>query len=405
MAALDGIRVVDFSRYLSGPTLTMLLADLGADVIKVEPLPAGDPARQAGPFDGTESAYYLASNRNKRSLAVDLKRAEGRQLCLALSERADVLVQNFKPGVIEAMGLGYAELRARNPRLVYCSLSGFGQRPPGAELPGFDQTAQAMSGLMSVTGTPQTGPLRVGIAVVDSVTVVFGAVGILAALIERERTGTGQAVETSLMEAALALMSYQAQKYLSLGEVAGQDGNDHPLMFPQGTFATGRGAVTLACGNQRMWRRLCEVLGMTDLADDPRFTDNAARMRNRVELRRHIEAALAGAAAEEWIPRINAAGIPCSPVLDVAQALNHPITAALRMVEETEHPALGPIRLLGQAVKLERGRQGWLRRPPPLLGEHTVEVCRELGYGDPQIQALLDAGAIAAPAPLARRML
>jgi crotonobetainyl-CoA:carnitine CoA-transferase CaiB-like acyl-CoA transferase len=394
VAALDGLRVLDFSRYLSGPTLTMLLADLGADVVKVETLPQGDPARLSGPFHESESVYYMASNRNKRSLAVDLRKQEGKEICLRLADRADVFVQNFRPGVVEDMGFGYGTLSERNPRLVYCNISGFGMRPPGSDFPGFDQTAQAMSGLMSVTGTAATGPLRVGIAVADSSTGVFGAVGVLAALLEREHTGKGQVVDASLMESMLTLMSYQAQKYLSLGEIPGQDGNDHPLMFPQGTFPARTGMLTLASGNEKMWARLCDVLDLRDLVDDPRFVDNSARMANRVELRRFIEEALAARDANEWIPLINDAGVPCSPVLDMGQALDHPFTASLEMVQEVDHASLGSLRILGQAVKLEHSEDEWLVHPPPLLGQHSIEVCRELDYDEDRIEALLATGVI-----------
>jgi crotonobetainyl-CoA:carnitine CoA-transferase CaiB-like acyl-CoA transferase len=392
MAALDGIRVVDLTRYLSGPTFTMLLADLGADVVKVETLPTGDPARQSGPFDGAESVYYMASNRNKRSLALDLRRPEGLEACLRLVDRADVFVQNFRPGTADAMGLSAEELRRRNPRLIYVNISGFGTTGPGAGLPGFDQTAQAMSGLMSVTGTAETGPLRVGIAVADSATGVFAAVGVLAALHERDRTGRGGVVESSLMESMLTLMSYQAQKYLSLGVVPGQDGNDHPIMFPQGTFVTGAGAITLACGDERMWRRLCAALDLEALVDDPRFRDNAQRMAHRIELRVLLEKRLEERTAPEWIEHIGAAGVPCGPVLDLGQALTHPVTAGLRMVEEVAHPTLGPMRLLGQAVKVRGSEAGWLRAAPPLLGQHSREVLAELGYPEAEIHALLAAG-------------
>jgi crotonobetainyl-CoA:carnitine CoA-transferase CaiB-like acyl-CoA transferase len=395
MAAIDGLKVVDLTRYLSGPTLTMLLADLGADVVKVETLPTGDPARQSGPFHEEESVYYLASNRNKRSLAVDLRRDEGRELVLRLIDEADVFVQNYRPGTAEAMGLGAEEMRARNPGLIYVNISGFGTRPPGDALPGFDQTAQAMSGLMSVTGTEETGALRVGIAVSDSSTGVFAAVGVLAALHERDRTGKGAVVEASLMESTLTLMSYQAQKYLSLGVVPGRDGNDHPIMFPQGTFKTGEGSVTLASGNEKMWRRLCSALGLDHLAEDPRYVDNAARMANRGELRQTIEDVLAAKPASEWIPEINAAGVPCGPVLDLEQALNHPLTQALDMVETVEHRELGPMKVLGQAVKVEGSEKGWLRRSAPMLGEHSIEVARESGIGEAEIRRLLDAGVIA----------
>lgn len=399
MPALDGIRVVDFSRYLSGPTLTMLLADLGADVIKVETLPGGDPARESGPFCDGESVYYLVSNRNKRSLAINLRDPRGMQVCRQLLKDADILVQNFRPGVAERMGLGYEQLAAENKRLIYCSISGFGPQPPGSDLPGFDQTAQAMSGLMSVTGTAETGPLRVGIAVADSATGVFGALGVLAALHERSRTGKGQRVDCSLMESMMTLMSYQAQKYLSLNEIPGQDGNDHPLMFPQGTFEAADGRITIASGNEKMWSTLCQIVGLEHLVADPRFVDNAARMRNRVELRMLLEEALANRPAADWVERLNRAGIPSSPVLNVGQALTHPVAQALELVASVHHSSLGDINVLGTPVKLGGSREGWLRRPPPLLGEHSVELCREAGLSDQEIQRLAEEAVVAYPNP------
>jgi len=394
MGQLDGIRVVDLSRYLSGPTVTMLLADLGAEVVKVETLPGGDPARDSGPFHHGESVYYMASNRNKRSLAVDLRTPEGFDLVRRLTADADIVVQNFRPGTVEKMGLGYAQLSAANPRLVYCNVSGFGMEPPGSEFPGFDQTAQAMSGLMSVTGTEATGPLRVGIAVGDSVTGVFGAVGILAALYDRERTGRGQSVDVSLMESMLTMMSYQAQKYLSLGVVPGQDGNNHPIMFPQGTFQAADGPITLASGSEAMWRRLCTVLGLEELAEDARYADNAGRVAHRDELRRRIEERLASDTADAWMARINAAGVPSSPVLDVGEALEHPFTRQLRMVETVEHSRLGPMKVLGKVVKGSSHDDGWLRHPPPLLGQHSVEICREAGLTETQIDDLIERGVV-----------
>jgi crotonobetainyl-CoA:carnitine CoA-transferase CaiB-like acyl-CoA transferase len=392
MAALDRIRVVDVTRYLSGPSLTMLLADLGADVVKVEPLPGGDPARESGPFHGTESVYYLASNRNKRSIALDLHQPEGIEACRALIEDADVFVQNFKPGTAEAMGLGVEDLRRLNPLLVYVSISGFGQRPPGSELPGFDQTAQAMSGLMSITGTAQTGPLRVGIAIADSATGVYGAMGVLAALYERERTGAGATVEVSLMQSMLTMLSYQAQKYLSIGMVPGQDGNDHPIMYPQGTFRTGDGAITLACGNEKMWHELCDALELHAYENDRRFIDNAARMKHRAELRAIIEDVLAAKNTEDWLAIVGKSGVPCSPVLTVGEALDHPVTAGLEMIAHAEHPTLGTLKLLGQAVNITGSEKDWLRHAPPLLGEHTREVLAEAGYDADRIDALIAGG-------------
>lgn len=401
MAPLEGLRVIDLTRYLSGPTLTMLLADLGAEVIKVETLPHGDPARQSGPFHGTESVYYLASNRNKRSIAVDLRMADGRDIVYRLVERADVFVENFRPGTAVAMGFGAEELHRRNPGLVYASISGFGATGPGASLPGFDQTAQAMSGLMSVTGTEQTGPMRVGIAVSDSATGVFAAVGVLAALAERNRTGRGSVVDSSLMQSTLTLMSYQAQKYLSLGEIPGLVGNDHPIMFPQGTFLAADGAVTLASGNEKMWHRLCAALGIADLASDPRFHDNAARMANRVELRAILEGVLKAKPAAEWVEIINAAGIPCGPVLDVEQALTHPISDELQMVQRVHHPTLSDLKVLGPAITVTSctpaadETEGWLRYHPPLMGEQSVEILREAGYAPERIDELVASNVVA----------
>ncbi|MCM3850166.1 CoA transferase [Pseudonocardia sp. DR1-2] len=392
MGALDGVRVVDLTRYLSGPTLTMLLADLGADVVKVETLPNGDAARQSGPFTGGESVYYMASNRNKRSVALDLRSEAGAEALRRLISEADVFVENFKPGTVEKMGVGPEAMRELNPRLVYVSLSGFGQRPPGSELAGFDQTAQAMSGLMSVTGTPETGPLRVGIAVADSATGVFGAVGVLSALYERERTGQGTVVEGSLMQSMLTLLSYQAQKYLSLGVTPGQDGNDHPIMFPQGTFKTGDSAMTLACGNEKMWQRLCSALGKAEWEQDPRFASNADRMANRTELRKLIEEVLSGRTTEEWLDSVGAAGVPCGPVLTIPEALEHPITAGLGMVADVDHSALGTMRVLGQSVNVGSTDPGWLRRPAPMLGEHTEEVLTAAGYSPDEIDLMVVGG-------------
>jgi len=394
VGALAGIRVVDLSRYLSGPTATMLLADEGADVIKVESLPNGDPARESGPFHDGESVYYMSSNRNKRSLAVNLREPEGLALVRRLSAQADVFVHNFKPGTIEKMGLDPATLHVENPRLIHLSISGFGSRGPGKDLPGFDQSAQAMSGLMSVTGTAQTGPLRVGIAIGDSTAGVFGALGVVMALYERERTGLGRVVETSLIESLLSLMSYQAQKYLSLGEVAGQDGNDHPLMFPQGTFPTGDDPITLASGSEAMWRRLCDVLGAPELAADDRFGDNALRMKNRVVLRAALEERLRERPSAHWLEAINAAGIPASPIFRLDDALTSEFVSSLGMVAATNHTSIGPMRVLGKPVKVGIGEDGWLRRPPPLLGEHSGEICRELGMSEDEIQRLTESGVL-----------
>jgi crotonobetainyl-CoA:carnitine CoA-transferase CaiB-like acyl-CoA transferase len=404
VSVLQGVRVVDLTRYLSGPTLTMLLADYGADVIKVEKWPGGDPARESGPRAGTESVYYMASNRNKRSIALNMRSTEGLEICKRLISTADVLVENFRPGVAQKLGLGWTEVHAMNPRLVYCSINGFGSSGPGADVPGFDQTVQAMSGLMSVTGTPRTGPLRVGIAVADSVAGVFGAFGVAAALFKRDRTGVGLRVECSLMGSMLSLMSYQAQRYLSLQEMPGQDGNDHPLMFPQGTFKTGDGAITIASGNEQMWGRLCQALELGEFAEDERFVTNSERMENRVALRKLIEDRLRSGTSQHWMDVIQRSGVPCGPVLNMKEALEHPVTEALGMIGEVHHATIGHMRVLGRPVRMATDdspdAEEWLRLAPPVCGQHSVEICTELGILKGELEVLIENGVVGIPEPI-----
>jgi crotonobetainyl-CoA:carnitine CoA-transferase CaiB-like acyl-CoA transferase len=395
-APLSGIRVVDLTRYVAGPLMAMTLGDLGADVIKVETV-AGDPARESGPFLDGESTYYMASNHSKRGIALDLRDPRGKDLLLKIIDTADVFAENFRPGTAAAMGLSYATLHARNPRLVYVSISGFGDTDAGRDMPGFDQTVQAMSGLMSVTGTDETGPLRVGIAVCDSVTAAFAAVGTLAALVERASTGEGTLVQATLMQSALAIINYQAQNALSTGVAPTRNGNDHPIMFPQGTFKAGDSAVTIASGNEKMWRKLCTVLGLDELAEDPRYADNAGRMQHRKELRRLLEQVLATRPAARWIELINQAGIPAGPVLDIRQALDHPTTRALGLVQQVEHATLGPIDVLGKAVRVGDD-DPHIHRPAPLLGQHSLEVLSELGIPASEIETLIAEGVVVHPA-------
>ena len=394
MSTLHGIKVLDLSRYIAGPTASMMLADQGADVTKVESLPVGDPSRQSGPFQDGHSVYFMSANRNKKSLALNMRSPEAAAILRRLADEADVLIENFKPGTAEKMGLGCDELLKTNPGLVYCSITGFGTGPQGQSMAGFDQNAQGMSGLMSVTGTEETGPLRVGVPTADTVTGLIASFAITSKLMERERTGLGGRVSTSLMQSANFLLTYQAQKYLSMGIVAGREGNDHPLLFPQGTFRTGDGYLTIASGNEKMWRQLCTAMGLEELAEHPDFHNNEMRMKNKLELRRRMEEVLAAHGSAHWISTISAAGVPCGEVLGVDEVYSHPIAEELRLAETVEHTALGPMRVLGRPA--DTGNAYWLHSAPPMLGEHNAEVLAALGYTPEQIEALDDAGVLGA---------
>ena len=392
MSALDGLVVLDLSRYIAGPTASMMLADQGAEVIKVEPVPLGDPSRQSGPFDNGHSVYFMSANRNKRSLAVDLRSPEGMAAVKKIAATADVLIENFKPGTTEKMGIGADQLLEINPGLVYCSISGFGDGPVGSTMAGFDQNAQGMSGLMSVTGTGETGPMRVGVPVADSTTGLIASFAILAKLHERGRTGAGGVVSTSLMQSTNFLLTYQAQKYLSLGLVAVGEGNDHPLLFPQGTFATRDGYVTIASGNERMWRELCTALGLEELAEDALYATNEGRLINKRELRRLMEQKLVARDSSEWMPLINEAGVPCGPVLGIDEAFEHPIADELKLAETVQHAELGEIRVLGRPAVT--GDEPWLRSAPPTLGQHSAEILAEYGVSDVEIDEMRLRGSI-----------
>lgn len=392
MATLSGIRVLDLSRYIAGPTASMMLADQGAEIIKVESLPIGDPSRQSGPFDDGQSVYFMSANRNKKSLALNMRSPEARSILRRLADQADVLIENFKPGTAEGMGLGFEELQKTNPRLIYCSISGFGAGPLGRSMAGFDQNAQGMSGLMSVTGTEETGPLRVGVPIADTVTGLIASFAITSKLMERERTGSGGVVRTSLMQSANFLLTYQAQKFLSLGIVAGREGNDHPLLYPQGTFRTQDGYLTIASGNEKMWRQLCGAMGLEDLAEHPSFATNEARLRNKTELRQRMEEVLTNQSASFWIKTISEAGVPCGEVLGIDEVYTHPIAEELRLAESVDHTLLGPMKVLGRPANT--GSENWLRTAPPMLGEHNTEILQWLGFTAEEIAELGENGVL-----------
>jgi formyl-CoA transferase len=372
----------------------MWLGDLGADVLKIENPEHGEDGRASGPpfFDGV-SAFFLSANRNKRSVALDVKRAEGQHLFRRLAETADVVVENFRPGVMDALGIGYATLSSINPRLIFCSISGFGAAGPFADRPGLDQIIQGTSGLMSITGFEGGEPVRVGIPIADLLTGLFGAYGILAALQARERTGRGQVVTTSLLESMVGMLTFQAIRYLNGGGVPPPAGNYHPINAPYGVFRTADGYVTLGATGEKRWRKFCELLGADEWRVDPRFATNGARFENRHELAELIGQKLQARSSDEWERVFNAEGIPCGPIYRLDQALDHSQVRDRQMVVERPHPALGVVRLLGLPVKLS-STPGDVWRIPPDLGEHTDEVLREIGLSDEDLRRLRADGVI-----------
>jgi crotonobetainyl-CoA:carnitine CoA-transferase CaiB-like acyl-CoA transferase len=377
---LEGLVVADFSRVLAGPFATMLLGDLGADVIKVEHPGGGDETRAWGPpFAHGHSTYFLAVNRNKRSVALDLKDEHGRRAARALAGRADVLVENFKAGSMERLGLGHEELARDNPGLVWCSISGFG-RGAGAELPGYDFLVQAMSGLMSITGPAGGEPTKVGVAVVDVLTGLYAFGGVLAALRERDRTGRGQRVEVSLLGSALASLVNQASSYLCTGRPPRAMGNRHPSITPYETLATADRPLVVAVGNDGQFARLCRVLGVPEAAADPRFATNAVRVANRDDLAATLEGALAARGAAEWVAALGEAGVACGLVNDVGEAFALAERLGLEPVADA-----GGIPQVADPIGLSATPASY-RLAPPALGEHTAEVLGWLGVpapGDP----------------------
>jgi glutaryl-CoA transferase len=379
-AVLDGVRVLDLSRVLAGPFCTMTLGDLGADVIKVERPGVGDDLRHWGPPftpDG-HSIYFLAVNRNKRSVTIDLKAEAGRKLLIDLARRSDVVVENFRHGDMERFGLGYETLAEDNPGLVYCSISGFGQTGPLCERPGYDVLMQAFSGLMSVTGEPDGGPQRVGVAIVDIVTGLYSALAIVSALQARTATGRGRRVDVSLLDAVLASLPNLTSGYLNAGAVPRRHGNRHPNAAPYGVFATSDGHLSLAVGNDDQWARLCVAMGGPELAADPRFAKNAARVeRSEGALDDVVTGWFRRYTTDELAKLLAEHGVPHSPIHSIPEVLAHPQIDAIGSVIDFETAAYGSLRLVGSPI-LDGGVRAAVRRPPPLLGEHTDEVLAEV---------------------------
>jgi formyl-CoA transferase len=383
--ALARYTVLDLTRVRAGPTCVRQLADWGANVIKVE-LPDQGPDGHAlgGPRAGSD---FQNLHRNKRSLTLNLKAAKGREILLRLVERADVVVENFRPDVKARLEIGYDDLRAVNPRIVLASISGFGQDGPYAARPGFDQIAQGMGGLMSITGLPGQGPVRVGIPVADLCAGLLAAQGILIALLEREVSGEGQWIQTSLLQAQVFMLDFQAARWLVDREVPRQAGNNHPTSIPTGVFATSDGHINIAVAGQEIWRRFCRAIGQEELTGKPAYAEPADRSRNRDALNAELAAILRRASSAHWIELLNAAGVPCGPINTIDQVFADPQVRHLGLAQAVHSHERGDIELLGQPIIMSR-TPSRIRTPPPLMGEHTDELLRELGYDDAGIAAL-----------------
>jgi crotonobetainyl-CoA:carnitine CoA-transferase CaiB-like acyl-CoA transferase len=392
--ALDGVQVLDLTQIMAGPFCTMLLADMGADVVKVEKPAGGDDIRRMGPpFVSGESAAFLAINRNKRSIVVDLKDKQGVELVLSLARRSDVLVQNFRPGTLDRMGLGYEQVRSLNPALVYCTISGFGSTGPYAQRAGFDLVAQGMSGLMSVTGHPGAAPAKVGVPITDLNAGMFATYGILTAYIRRLKTGRGQHVDTSLLESGVAYTFWESAVYFATGQVPAPVGSAHRLTAPYQAFRTSDGYINIGAANQPNWERLCRAIDRDELIEDPRFVEPADRMNNLTELVATLEKTFLAKSSARWLEALEKAGVPAGPIYDMAQVYDDPQVQAREMVVEMDHPVAGRIKNIGIPVKLSE-TPGSVRRPAPTLGQHTDEVLADLGYSEAEVDRLRAEGVV-----------
>lgn len=394
MKPLENLRVLDLSRVLSGPYCTMVLADFGADVIKVERPGSGDDTRGwVPPALGDESAYFLSINRNKRSITLDLGTDEGKEVVYRLAKWADVVVENFRPGTAEELGVGYETLKDLNPRLIYCAISGFGQTGPYRDRPGYDIIALAMGGLMSVTGYPELPPVRFGVAIADLGAAMWSVTGILAALRARDETGRGQYLDTSLFDGQLAWLTYVAGNYFATGDNPERYGSAHPSIVPYQAFETQDSHIIVAVGNDSLWQKFTKALGLEKLGENPDYRTNEGRVAHRSDVVEKLSKVLEKRTTDEWLARLGEAGVPASPVQSVEEVVNDPHAAARDMFVKLQHPTAGEITVTGIPVKFSE-TPGAVMTPPPTLGQHSEEVLKELGYAQAEIAELQEKGVV-----------
>ena len=383
--ALDGMKVLDCSQILAGPFCSMLLADMGADVVKIEKPSGGDDTRRFGPpFINSESAAFLAINRNKRSLVLDFKQENGVAIMKKMVKDADVIIENYRTGSMDKIGLGYEELKKINPKLIYCSISGFGRTGPYAKRGGFDLVAQGMSGLMSFTGTPGSPPVKVGVPMADLNAGMFATYGILTAYVSRLKTGKGQYIETSLLEAAISYTIWESSIFFATGEVAEPLGSAHRLSAPYQALKTSDGYINIGAPNQSNWERFCKTIRRDDLLEDIKYQDNASRLINRQQLVSDLEKTLSKKSSKQWLNDLEKDGVPAGPIFDISEVWSNDQVKAREMDVTLEHPTAGKIRNIGLATKLSQ-TPGKIKTAAPLLGQHTKEILIEMGYTTKEI--------------------